>query len=872
MYNFINTDTFLIGDQNWSTVGDVIGYVQTGNIVDLHFAKAPNLRLVFHTPKIFRVRFNKDGDYSSDLSYAVDTAALPSFLLSANNIVDAPTQITINTGSLQLVIDKSPYRLSVWQNGQLISQDDSPRDDGRYIEFIQESTANYKAFNRGSFYYGFGLKAGLQLDKSAETMTFFNFDNFCAPADDGQAMYTSVPLMIEVNPANKYAYAIFLDNPSQTYFDLGSRFSDVLYFGALFGELNYYFIAGDDIKDVLTQYTGLTGRSVMPPKFVFGFHQGGYGIEGPTLQTVAKNYRNSGIPIDGLHIDVDFQDGYRTFTTSQQNFPAAPALIQELKAQGFKCSTNITAMIKNDSGTPPYTTRDEGFATATGDPWGVFLSDPNGGPYVGTENYGQDPNRGNMQLAAQGFYPDFTRPGVADWWGRQYNYLFNTVGIEMVWQDMMCPAIDPQPPENPTNPNKTFPLSIVHYDFGRYQPNVKIHNHYGLKQLEATTKGLKLLQPNKRQFIIARGGYASLQKYAAVWTGDSASEWPDYARNIAMVLNLGLSGIPISGSDIGGFANGKDVYQDGAVSAELLTRWMTMGAFLPWYRNHYDTYTKAYQEPWAYSDPAVVANCKIYVQLRYHLLPLFYDLMWEHTQTGLPIARPVFLEDPFEPVSHKYGNTQFMLGRDLLIAPVLSQGAITKTVWLPTGNWFEYQFNKDIVAPVSGTVGPIPGAQTIGETNVGLDKVPVYVRAGAIIPTWEVRPYVDGLPNPVTVDIYPGADNAHVLYQDDETTMAYAAGAYRTTQIAQLTVGNTRTITATRLNDVYTPAPPDLYLRLLGVPAPPIAVTLDGTNVAIATTPLVNEAGDAYLYDPGTHTLSVKLDGNIGAPRVLVLK
>lgn len=848
MYNFVNVDQFLVGDQVWTALGDISGYTLTTNVLELQFVAGQKLHILFHTPTIFRVRFNKDSDYSHDYSYAVDTGNLPSLILGTGAIVETSTNIIVNTGSIELDIAKSPYALTVKQNGQIISQDSSPGHNGRSVEYILESVANYKAGNRDSHYYGFGLKAGPRLDKSAETMTFFNFDNFCAPPDDSQAMYTSIPFMIEVNTKGPYVYGLFLDNPSQTYFDLGFRYTDTIYFGALFGELNYYFIAGNDVKEIVGQFTSLTGRSKVPPKYALGFHQGGYGynVVRFSVPEVAQNYRNSGIPIDGLHIDVDFQDQYRTFTSSPTTFPNAPQMIATLKEQGFKCSTNITAMIKNDGGNPPYPARDSGFATKTGDPWGVFLTDPNyGGPYLGTENYGTNPHKGNEPLTANGFYPDFTRPGVADWWGQQYDYLFNTAGIEMVWQDMMCPAIDPQPPYNPVNPNKTFPLGIVHYDFGRYQPNVKIHNHFGLKQLEATTSGLRRVRPTLRPFIIARGGYAGVQKYAALWTGDSASEWPDYQRNISMVLNLGLSGVPISGSDIGGFANGKDVGQDGSVSSELLTRWMTMGAFLPWYRNHYDTYTKAFQEPWAYNDPAVVANCKKYVELRYHFLPFFYDLAYEHSITGFPIARPVFFENTFDAQAHDYGSQQFSLGSDIVVAPVLTHGAITKTVYLPLGNWYAYDFGGAIGAPVTGPT-------QLGLTNVTLDVVPVYIREGAIIPTCEVRPYVGaGGPNPITVDIYPGADRVHVLYQDDETTNDWETGVYRTTEIKQVTSGNTRTVSTTILHGGYSPDVPYLVLRLLGVSNPPSSVTVAGAAVA--------SGPNGYQHDPVAHLVTVQV-------------
>ena len=195
--------------------------------------------------------------------------------------------------------------------------------------------------------------------------------------------------------------------------------------------------------------------------------------------------------------------------------------------------------------------------------------------------------------------------------------------------------------------------------FGNAVQNARVHNAYVLTLLQATFEGLNQLRPGMRNFIIARGGYAGMQRYAALWTGDSASSWEFLQINVPMVLNLGLSGIPISGCDIGGFATSGEIpngttsqpfVQNGKViggitNYELLTRWILLGSFLPWFRNHYDGYFKQFQEPYAYGQP-VPQNCRYFIELRYRMLPLYYSLMYENTQTGMPIARALFLNDP----------------------------------------------------------------------------------------------------------------------------------------------------------------------------------------------------------------------------------
>src|SRR5258708_29690208 len=240
--------------------------------------------------------------------------------------------------------------------------------------------------------------------------------------------------------------------------------------------------------------------------------------------------------------------------------------------------------------------------------------------------------------------------------------------MAMIWQDMSCPAVKDEAP----TPFKKLPLDLMVNNGVTYVPNAVAHNAYVLFLLMATWNGLNAMRPNVRNFIIARGGYAGLQRYAALWTGDSGSSWDFLQINLPEVLNLGLSGVPIAGCDIGGFAEDSGVVKGpgnvkGVCNYELLTRWMQLGSFLPWYRNHYNGYTKDFQEPYRYGDP-VPTNCRKYLELRYRMLQLYYDAMYEWTQTGMPIARAVFLNDPDDTNVYSHLNDQFFVGRDFLVA------------------------------------------------------------------------------------------------------------------------------------------------------------------------------------------------------------
>ena len=710
-YSFVNVNGFTPAS-GWNPVGPIASCQQQGNQFVLKTAQGGlTLILAFLSPTCFRVRFNPNpnADFSAanDLSYAVVNRDLGAVTLNVNQTAQL---LTVNTGAIVVNVALDEYRLTVSRPGaspgqtQLIHADNS----GQGLIYLtgQEVIANIKQVPANALYFGLGEKAGSSLAKNNFSFTNFNFDNFSysnnftdgtqpvpsgpGPLNPAEPLYNSTPFLIEVNPnpvgdfaGTPYAYGIYFDNVAQSYFNIDLNIGNVntYYFGALYGFMDYYFMAGNVAPDVVAQFIKLTGPAQMPPKFVFGYHQGCYGYyDRYKLAQAANSFRAARIPIDGLHIDVDFQNNYRTFTSSDMKFPNATELFADLKTIGFKCSTNITSLItanpfdENGATGTPYPARDSGFAQ------NAFLLDNHEGQasstnlYLGNEGYGTNagtnpypyppivPVNGQSNLGSYGYYPDLGDPAVQAWWGEQYAYILS-LGIEMIWQDMTCPAQESGNGQevqvalpggavgvrtNDTDSNeRTFPLDLLVKDVtGVRMADARIHNGYVMNLLDATSTGLATLRPTLRTFIIARGGFAGTQRYGGLWTGDSASSWDFLNINIPEVLNIGLSGQPISGTDIGGFATGSasegaffvvDGVANGQITNyELLTRWMTMGALLPWYRNHYDGYAKGFQEPYAYGEP-VPANCRKWVEIRYRLLQVFYDAMYQATQTGMPI-------------------------------------------------------------------------------------------------------------------------------------------------------------------------------------------------------------------------------------------
>ncbi|WP_165072896.1 TIM-barrel domain-containing protein [Paludisphaera rhizosphaerae] len=925
-HQYVYVHSFTPNNGDWKPIGDIVNTRRTGDAIDLDMSTpGMSLRVSFLGPTCFRVRFRPvvTPDYTTETSFAVVERDLTGGVPLSLVVNKGGDHLDVDTGSIQVRINLKPYGIQVFRGGQLISAD-MPGYNLVYIPF-QEVVANFKTYPANARYCGFGSKAGAQLFKNEFTMTFFNFDNFSynsAPAlpesegnnplNPSEPLYCSVPLLLEVNPSpigdfagDPYAYGVFFDNPAQSYFNIGaSDYSDMYgkyYFGALYGEMDYYFMAGDDVRGVLAQYTTLTGRSPMPPKYVFGFHQGAYGyFDSATLSAAANGYRAAAIPLDGLHIDVDFQDNYRTFTHSEIKFPNAARYLSGLHDHGFKCSTNITPLLTDnmfdEKGDMAAYDQLQAMNTAGGllasqffpgedpapsNPDPLFLGDVSYGDNFGSNTYftAYPPKvfrNGSMALGAQGRYSDYSRAKVRKAWGRQYKHLIQDLKMDMIWQDMTCPALNVVGATQP----KTFPLSLMQNpDAGPPVPNAVIHNAYALTLLIGTWDGIQTLRSEvadkTRNFIIARGGYAGMQRYAGLWTGDSPSSW-DYLRvNVPQVLNLGLSGIPINGADIGGFATGSGSVGQGRIEGskvvgqitnyELFTRWMHAGAFLPWFRNHYNGYVKEFQEAFRYQEP-VPTNCRKYVELRYRLLQLFYDAMFEWTQTGVPVSRALFVNDPHDPNVYdpRWADSEFFVGRDLLIAPIIEQHETAsppsppiRQVYLPArSDWYSFKDNRaKLEAPVTGGIPAF-------DYFAPLDLVPIYVRAGAILPTRELEQYVGQLPqNPLTLNIYPGPDSSYRLYLDDGiTTDAAENEVFRITEVSHKSVAGGQEIRVHRLKDGFTPREPFYFIALPGTRRPS-TVSVGGAALPDVGSPenLTGSAADAYYWNPSIEVTFIKV-------------
>ncbi|MCI1859181.1 MAG: glycoside hydrolase family 31 protein [Sporolactobacillus sp.] len=650
--------------------------------------------------------------------------------------------------------------------------------EGHKLE-VERNKLNFRVLKRmepGMSFYGLGDKTG-HLNKKGYRYRMWNTDDASPHVESMEAMYKSIPFFIALK--QKQAFGIFFDNTFETVFDFGKENPDYYSFGATGGNADYYFIYGPSVKDVVGGYTYLTGRTPLPQLWTLGYQQCRWAyVPEKRLREVAAAFRSKAIPCDALYLDIDYMDGYRVFTWDHTKFPDPPGMLADLRGQGYKVVTIIDPGVKKDKG---YAVYDEGLKN------GYFVADKNNLPYV------------NQVWPGDALYPDFSNEKVRTWWAGKQRGLTDA-GVAGVWNDMNEPA----------SFNGPLPDDLLFHNDGRTTDHREMHNVYGHYMAKATYGGLSKAT-GKRPFVITRACFAGTQKYSTVWSGDNQSLWEHLRMSLPQLMNLGLSGFAFCGTDVGGF--GWDC------SAELLARWTQVGTFTPLFRNHSSIFTRD-QEPWAFDEPTETI-CRNYIQLRYRLLPYLYDIMHEAEASGLPMIRPLFLHYQDDPKTYQI-NDEFLCGEQILVAPVVEQGARARLVYLPRGGrWVDYWTKK-----------VYDGGQYIVR-QAPLELCPLFIRAGSIVPLYPVQQYVgEKTIDTLTLAIYPpeaGHTCRYAHYQDDGESFAYRDGAFNQYKWAIRNDGKTLTIDVHQQHSGYR----DGYktFRYVIHHFPTIQVLADGTRL-----------------------------------------
>jgi alpha-glucosidase len=594
-------------------------------------------------------------------------------------------------------------------------------------------------------FFGLGETAG-PLDRRGQVREFWNIDVLGhAPAihPDLKSLYVSIPFAISLRDGR--AAGLFWDNPARQCWNLGQARPDRWTLSADSGEIDLYLFLGPTVSAVVARYSQLTGTTPMPPRWALGYHQCRYSYESAErVEQVAGEFRRRKLPCDVLYLDIHHMDAYRVFTFGR-TFPKPADLIRRLARRGFKVVTIVDPGVKDDPG------------------FGVLRRGVEADMFV-KEADGRTDFVGEVWPGRSRF-PDFLNPGTRDWWGEEQKALLD-VGVAGVWNDMNEPA-------NFARPDKTLPSDALHRTVDGPRPHAEVHNLYGQEMARASREGALRHAPDRRPFVITRAGYAGIQRHALVWTGDNSSTWEHLDEAVRMLLNLSVSGVPFCGADVGGFL--------GNATPELYARWMQFAAFTPFFRGHTDIGTRDH-EPWAFGSEVeeISRSC---LTIRYRLLPLLYALFAEAHRTGSPVMRPLFWRYQNDPVAVACAD-QFLLGDDLLVAPVLRAGAVARSVYLPNDIWYDFWTGERFEG----------GDHVLADAP--LDRIPLFVRAGALVPMGRERQSIGPRDDEgeVQLHVWPGHSGSLEWYEDDGTTMQHQSGRFHRRSVTNTGRGRRQTL------------------------------------------------------------------------------
>jgi alpha-glucosidase len=783
-------------------IGPVSSFTKTERGVTLNCRDNSQVQLTVLASDLFRVRasFAKPIP-AKDHSWAI---AKDNWVAPRWNVAETAEAVVVSTDEIEVFIRRSPLLIEFRdvKTHALINADEQPMAydaKGLLKRMMFDPDAGIfvaasKKLGFDEHFYGLGEKAA-RLDKRRNSFVNWNSDT-PGYTEGKDPIYQTIPFYIGLQHGN--AYGIFFDNTYRSYFDFGKSSQRRAWFGAEGGELNYYFFYGPSIKKILGRYADLTGHMPLPPLWALGHQQSRWSYYPDTMvEEVVRQYRQRDLPLDVVHLDIDYMQGYRVFTWDTSRFPNPRQLSEKLGRQGVKLVTIVDPGVKHQP-VPPATMRVTSLTPE--------LEPQERRYYVFDEGLERNhfQRRKNGELFIPRVWPgdsvfvDYTIPEARAWWGNLHRgYLDN--GVSGIWTDMN----EPSDFVDQTGKNQ---IDVVSYDDGEKSTHAKNRNVFALLMARATYEGLEKLRPDSRPYVITRAAYAGIQRYSTMWTGDTNSTWESLQLNIPMFTTLGLSGEPFVGSDVGGFI--------GRGNGELLVRSYQVSFLAPFCRNHkvIDGYD---QEPWRFGQHYEDIIRK-YLKLRYQLLPFLYTTLEEAHRTGVPLFRPLMLNYQDDPNTYNLDD-QFMIGHDLLVAPVMKPDVSRRVVYLPRGIWYDYWTHKIYEGGVTISV------------DAPLDTVPMFVRGGAIIPSGPAMNYVGEKPvDPVTFKIYPDSKGSATttLYEDDGMSPAYKREGFRRTTVNAERVPGGYTVTLSAPVGGYRPAPRKLTFEIISPVRTPKALTL----------------------------------------------
>jgi len=658
---------------------------------------------------------------------------------------------------------------------------------------------------QGERYYGLGER-NAPMQHRGRTVTFWNTDAYNTEyggyAPDQDPLYQSIPLLLGLSGGS--TWGVFTDNAHRMTLDLADADPTERTWSATAGRIDQWVFFGDSSADVLDAFTELTGRAARPPRWALGYHQCRWGYsDADRVREIAAGFRSRGIPADAMWLDIQHLDGFRTFTWDPQAFPDPAGLTWDLATEGFATVVIADPGIKAEPGWDVY---DSGLAAD------VFLREASGELATG------------VVWAGESVFPDFTDPAARAWWLTQVSNL-GYLGVRGIWLDVNEPTAFPE-----SGGGASIPDDVPVVGDGIPTTMAEAHNVYAMGEAEATYSGLAATHPD-RPFVLSRAGYAGMQRHAATWTGDVPSSWDGLRTSLPMMLNLGVSGQPMVGTDIGGYS--------GDPGPELFARWMQLGVISPFARGHV-TNGAPDQEPWSFGTE-VEDISRSALAWRYRLLPYFEALIDRAVTDGSPVLAPLWARFPDDGVAADIGD-QGMLG-EILVAPVLDPAPTdgepqVRRVYLPTGRWFDLLSGAAVDGPVWV------------EKPVTLAGLPMWAQEGALIPWGPDRQWTgEQVDESLRIDVYPqqAEPSALTLYDDADAGPRW--------QVVSAQRDGSATIV-----ELGAGTPPDLgggpvTLRFIRADTAPTAVRVDGVELPEST------EGPGWSWDDSALAIDLRLAG-----------
>jgi alpha-glucosidase len=721
---------------------DSVTETETGLLAQLH---GEQLRVDVVRDDVLRVKISRGGSFDESPTYALCVDPLSEggdFGLERDDSV-----VRLRTSELLASLWLDPFRLDVHRLDGSPVVETAQDGAGRYWGYatLNDAFTVRRRCRQEDAVYGLGEKSG-RLNRKGRDFTLWNTDvlnpdrtaEFTAgrskddPRSDRKSTefdpyYVSIPFFYHQTYPAGWMAASFVDNGYRGVYDFSDPEEYSIHFAG--GQYTEYIFAGPDMPDILSRYTWLTGRTAPPPLWALGYHQcRWFDYTQGAVEEIARRHRDEQIPCDALWLDIEYMDGYRVFTWNAEAFPDVEGMLERLSSIGYRVVTIIDPGIKY---APGFWVFDEARERD------VLCRTEGGDVYIGQVWPGNT------------VFPDFVSDEARTWWG-ELNAAHVRSGLAGIWNDMNEPATGAIAPD------------AMRFGGGRYS-HARYHNQYALLMAMGTTAGLLDAMPDLRTFVLSRAGFAGIQRYAANWMGDNLSRWDHLWVSMPMAMGLGVSGQAFVGADIGGF--------HGSSNAELFLRWMQYGALTPFCRNHSEI-GNVDQYAWAFGDP-VRDLARQAIRLRYRLLPYLYATFLRAAETGAPVQRPLVFDHQYDPTVRDIDD-EYLLGPDLLVAPVVEAGVTARHVYLPEGGWYDWH------------TGEAVGGRRFMLTATPMDRIPIYARAGAVIPMWPEAPPSTAGHHPTVIELHlfvPAADGTFrsFVQEDDGLTFDALEGArYRT--------------------------------------------------------------------------------------------